>query len=108
MNQATEIYSREFDAFFFKLPPQTRSRIEDKIRELGGRLDAFPHIRLQDRSEFRLRAGDYRIIYEFDLGEERALPNHFRSPPRGLSPLSASRQSDRAARALLDKVSLKK
>lgn len=67
MRQATEVYSREFDAIFFKLPPRIRELIESKIRELGQRLENHPHHRLQGRSEFRLRAGDYRIIYEFDV-----------------------------------------
>ena len=67
MRQATEIYSREFDAIFQQLPSRIRVQIEEKIREMGRRLEDFPHHRLQGRSEFRLRVGDYRIIYEFDL-----------------------------------------
>ena len=67
MSQATEIYAREFDSIFFALPPGTQDRIESQIRELGRRLDDFPHSRLQGRPEFRLRVGDYRIIYQFDL-----------------------------------------
>ena len=67
MNQATEIYSREFDAIFLRLPAHLQKRIEAKLRELGRRLESFPHERLQGRPEFRLRVGDYRVIYEFDL-----------------------------------------
>ena len=67
MNQATEVYSREFDALFSKLPPGVRTRILADIRELGRRLDSFHHRRLQGRPEFRLRIGDYRVIYLFDL-----------------------------------------
>ena len=67
MRQATEIYSREFDAIFLQLPPAIRERIEAKIGQLGRRLEDFPHERLQGRPEFRLRTGHYRIIYEFDL-----------------------------------------
>jgi mRNA interferase RelE/StbE len=67
MRRATEIYSREFDAIFFKLPTRVQALIEGKIRELGQHLESHPHHRLQGRSEFRLRAGDYRIIYEFDV-----------------------------------------
>jgi mRNA-degrading endonuclease RelE of RelBE toxin-antitoxin system len=67
VSQATEIYSREFDAVFFRLPPQVQRRIEARLRQLGQRLDDFPHVRLQGRSEFRLRVGDYRIIYVFDV-----------------------------------------
>jgi mRNA interferase RelE/StbE len=44
-----------------------RERIESRIRQLGGHLESFPHTRLQWRPEFRLRIGDYRVIYEFDL-----------------------------------------
>ena len=66
MRQATEIYSREFDAIFQNLPPHVRAPIESKIREMGRRLEDFPHHRLQGRPEYRLRAGDYRVVYEFD------------------------------------------
>ena len=67
MRQATEIYSREFDALFLKLPPRIQAQLLAKIRDLGRRLDEFPHHRLQGRPEYRLRAGDYRIVYEFDV-----------------------------------------
>jgi mRNA interferase RelE/StbE len=67
VNQATEIYSREFDAIFQHLPARLQDRIEAKIRDLGRQLDGFPHKRLHGRPEFRLRVGDYRVIYEFDL-----------------------------------------
>src|ERR1039458_2487346 len=60
VNQATEIYSREFDAIFFRLPPQIQGRIEARIRQMGRRLDDFPHARLQGRAEFRLRVGEDR------------------------------------------------
>jgi len=33
---------------------------------MGARLDAFPHYRMSGRNEFRLRVGDYRVIYDFD------------------------------------------
>ena len=86
MRQATEIYAREFDARFFELPLRIREQIESKIREMGRRLETFPHHRLQGRPEFRLRVGDYRIVYEFDtqrnelflvtLGHRRAVYRH--------------------------------
>ncbi len=66
MSQATEIYSREFDSAFLKLPPHIRELAEAKIQNLGSHLANFPHRRLKGRAEYRLRAGDYRIIYEFD------------------------------------------
>ena len=66
MKQATEVYSREFDQVYLSLPSAIRLRVEAKIRELGSRLGEYPHVRLQGREEFKLRVGDYRIIYEFD------------------------------------------
>jgi len=66
VDRATEIYAREFDSVFFKLPPQVREAIEKKIQQLGSRLADYPHQRLTGRSEYRLRVGDYRVIYDFD------------------------------------------
>jgi mRNA-degrading endonuclease RelE of RelBE toxin-antitoxin system len=34
---------------------------------MGARLEAFPHQRLQGRVEFKLRVGDYRVLYELDV-----------------------------------------
>ena len=73
MSQATEIYAREFDTIFFKLPPAVQDRIEGRIRDMGQRLASFPHQRLQGRPEFRLRVGDYRIIYGFDVQRNEVL-----------------------------------
>jgi mRNA interferase RelE/StbE len=67
VKQAQEVYAREFDARFDKLDSRTRDQIQAKIRELGARLEQFPHQRLQGRSEYRLRVGDCRVIYDFDL-----------------------------------------
>ena len=67
MKRATEIYSQEFDAIFFKLPKSVQRRIQEKIDWVGMHLDSFSHDRLQERPEFPLRVGDYRVIYEFDL-----------------------------------------
>jgi mRNA interferase RelE/StbE len=63
---ATQVYSREFDSVFFKLQPTIRELVEAKIQDLASGLATFPHHRLKGRTEYRLRAGDYRIIYEFD------------------------------------------
>lgn len=40
---------------------------------MGTRLNSFPHQRLQGRSEFKLRVGDDRVLYEFDLNSGRIL-----------------------------------
>ena len=66
MSRAAEVYAHEFDSVFFKLPLHVRDAIEDKIHQLGSRLSDYPHARLTGRSEYRLRAGDYRVIYDFD------------------------------------------
>jgi len=34
---------------------------------MGTRLEDFPHRRLSGRPESRLRVGDYRVLYEFDV-----------------------------------------
>ena len=41
--------------------------VQHKIDEMGPRLENFPHKRLQGRPEFKLRVGDYRVLYEFDV-----------------------------------------
>jgi mRNA interferase RelE/StbE len=66
VSRATEVYSREFDSAFFNLTPGVRELVERKIADLGSDLSQSPHYRLQGRSEYRLRAGAYRVIYEFD------------------------------------------
>ena len=66
MSAALQIYYSGFDAAFFKLPQKIQSRIEAKIDDMGLRLKTFPHHRLKGHNRFRLRVGDYRIIYTFD------------------------------------------
>ena len=66
MSRATEVYSREFDSVFLSLSPRIREPIQAKVHDPGSRLSGLSHHRLKGRSEYRLRAGDYRIIYEFD------------------------------------------
>jgi len=66
MSAALQIYYSVFDTAFFKLPPKVQSRIEGKIDDMGLRLKTFPHHRLKGHNRFRLRVGDYRIIYTFD------------------------------------------
>jgi mRNA interferase RelE/StbE len=66
---ATQISSREFDGDFFRLPPAIQSQIQGKIDRMGLRLATFPHYRMTGLDKFRLRVGDYRVIYRFDLGK---------------------------------------
>jgi mRNA-degrading endonuclease RelE of RelBE toxin-antitoxin system len=60
-------YSRAFDA----LAPSVRAAVQGKVDDMGSRLQTFSHQRLAARQEFKLRAGDYRVIYEFDLKQGR-------------------------------------
>ena len=69
MGAAEQIYFSPFDAAFFKLPPDVRARIEHRIDEMGRRLRSFPHYQMTGSDRFRLRVGDYRIIYKFDLAK---------------------------------------
>ena len=66
MSAALQIYYTRFDAAFFKLSPTVRTRIESRIDEMGLRLTSFPHHRLTGSNRYRLRVGDYRIVYTFD------------------------------------------
>jgi mRNA interferase RelE/StbE len=64
---ATQISSRRYDEQFFALPQSIQQRIEAKIDAMGRKLATFPHYRMEGVDTFRLRVGDYRIIYQFDL-----------------------------------------
>ncbi|HWN93434.1 MAG TPA: type II toxin-antitoxin system RelE/ParE family toxin [Methylomirabilota bacterium] len=66
MTAALQIYSRDFDADFFKLPLDLQARIESGIDRLGRTLATHSHHRMKGVDSFRLRVGDYRVIYEFD------------------------------------------
>lgn len=71
MSAATQIYYESFDAVFLKLPAAVRARIEAKVDEIGLRLKSFQHHRLKGSNRFRARVGDYRIIYTFEVEQNR-------------------------------------
>jgi mRNA interferase RelE/StbE len=64
---ALQIWSATFSRAFDNLPPSVRAIVQRKVDEMGTRLETFPHQRLQGRPEFKLRVGDYRVLYEFDV-----------------------------------------
>lgn len=66
MAAALQVWSSTFSRAFDALPLSVRATVQSKVDEMGTRLEAFPHQRLQGRPEFKLRAGDYRVLYEFD------------------------------------------
>jgi len=67
VNPALQVFSRDFDADFFGLPTDVQTRIQARIDQLGLTLDRFPHVRMTGIDCYRLRIGDYRVIYGFDL-----------------------------------------
>jgi mRNA interferase RelE/StbE len=71
VSAATQIYYASFDTVFIKLLPALRARIEQKIDEIGLRLPTYPHHRLKGSNRYRARIGDYRIIYTFDLEQNK-------------------------------------
>jgi mRNA interferase RelE/StbE len=64
---ATQICAQQFDRRFFSLSQDVQARIQRRIDELGQNLRGFPHYRMQGVDAFRLRVGDYRIIYQFNV-----------------------------------------
>ena len=66
MSAALQIYSRDFDADFFRLSAAIQARIESAVDRLGTALDTHPHHRMKGVEAFRLRVGDYRVVYDFD------------------------------------------
>ena len=71
MSAAAQVYYASFDAVFLKLPSTVRARLEAKIDEIGSHLASFPHHRLKGSNRFRARIGDYRIIYTFELDQNK-------------------------------------
>ena len=70
---ATRSYTAEFDQDFSRLPVKVQNLIEEKLHDMGLRLANFPHHRLTGSDEFRLRVGDYRILYQFEVNENSIL-----------------------------------
>jgi mRNA interferase RelE/StbE len=71
MAAALQILSPTFCKSFDSLPAAMRELVQRKVDELGTRLESFPHQRLRGRPEFKLRVGDYRVLYEFDVKQGR-------------------------------------
>ena len=71
MAAALQIWSHTFAKQFDRLPTRVQRLVQDKIDGLGERLQSFPHHRLTGRPECRLRAGDYRVLYEVDIAAGR-------------------------------------
>jgi mRNA interferase RelE/StbE len=68
---ALQVWSHTFTKAFDSLPDATREAVRRKIDDISVRLETFSHRRLAGRREFKLRVGDYRVLYEFDVGQGR-------------------------------------
>jgi len=66
MSRALQIYYTAFDEAFAKLPDNVCRRIEAALDDMGLSLSTYPHYRMTGGNRYRLRVGDYRIIYNFD------------------------------------------
>jgi mRNA interferase RelE/StbE len=64
---ATQIAAREFDGDFFRLPQPIQAQVQKKIDAMSLRLATFPHYRMTGSDKYRLRVGDYRVIYRFNV-----------------------------------------
>lgn len=52
-----------------ELPSEVYTRIRDAIRKLGEEPRPPGYIQLSGREGFRIRVGNYRIIYEIDVAQ---------------------------------------
>ena len=71
MAAALQIWSPTFSRAYDALPRSVQADVQRKVDDLGFHLDAYPHQRLMGRPEFKLRVGDYRVLYELDLPQGR-------------------------------------
>jgi mRNA interferase RelE/StbE len=68
---ALQIWSPTFSKAFDLLPSKVRDAVQRKVDEMSFRMATFPHRRLHARPECKLRVGDYRVLYEFNLEQGR-------------------------------------
>ena len=73
MKPALQIFSKDFDSDFFKPPEQIQARIEKQVDRLGAGLLTYPHQKLKGVGAYKLRIGNYRVIYDFSVESGRLL-----------------------------------
>lgn len=66
MPAAQQVFFPAFDRTFFSLSSEIQVRIQNRLDFVGMNLPTFPHYRMTGCESYRLRIGDYRVIYEFD------------------------------------------
>jgi mRNA interferase RelE/StbE len=73
VSAALQIWSHTYCKAFDQLPTAIQDAVQRKVDKMGARLGTYPHHRLTGRSEYRLRVGDYRVLYELDVSGGRLL-----------------------------------
>jgi mRNA interferase RelE/StbE len=62
------VHAKEFDELLLALPPHIQEQVNQKIIAMVGRLRTYPHYQMSGAAKlFRLRVGDYRVLYRFDI-----------------------------------------
>ena len=59
-----------------ELPSEVYTRVRDAIRKLGEEPHPPGYIKLSGREGFRIRVGNYRIIYEIDVAQRKLIVMH--------------------------------
>jgi mRNA interferase RelE/StbE len=67
------VVSQTFRKYFDQLDPQMQRRITEKVEQLDQQLRGWRHKRLQGRPEYKLRVGDWRVLYDFNLSRNQLL-----------------------------------
>ena len=63
-------YSKKALKYLLKLQPKLRDRIRNTIRKIAdGNTQGLNIVAMQDVGAFRVRIGDYRVIYEINDDE---------------------------------------
>lgn len=65
--------SKTFQKQFDRLDAQVQRRIVEKVEELDRQMRSWRHERLQGRPEYKLRVGDWRVLYDIDLSKNELL-----------------------------------
>lgn len=59
-----------------RLPSDAYRQVRDAVRSLGGQPRPAGCLKLTDRDAWRIRVGDYRVIYEIDDHEQQVTVMH--------------------------------
>ena len=71
MKGALQVSSHTFSKAIDQLPKQQQKAICRGFDAKGFHLADLRHQRFQGRSECKLRMGDYRVLYQFDISNGR-------------------------------------